>query len=217
MKKLIIFDVDGTLLNTAEDIRYSMNLALEKYSLELLTTKRLESLFAHTAENIFKIVIPKEKQYLYDDVFKTYLNSQLNTTHEKTVLYDGLEELLVKLKKDGYKLALITNKKDDILKVVYDKKLKDFGFDFFMGYSEGLFLPKPDKSSIEYCLKTLNVSKEEAVYIGDSEVDVKTWQNAEIDGIGVRWGFAGDGELEKVGCKIFANTPQELYEKIKGL
>lgn len=215
MKKLIIFDVDGTLLNSFEDIKHSMNLALETYGLELLTTKRLTDLFAHTAENIFKIVIPEEKQYLYDGVFKTYLDYQLNTTHEKTVLFDGLDEVLKALKKDGYRLALITNKKEDILKVVHDKKLKSYGFEFVMGYKEGLFLPKPDKSSIEYCLKTLNVSKEDAVYIGDTGVDVKTWLNAEIDGIGVRWGFAEDGELEKAGCKIFANNPQELYEKIK--
>ena len=215
MKKLIIFDLDGTLLDTIEDIRYTLNAVLEKYNIKTLNREELIKKVGFGAKRLVELAVPEDKMDKFDLIYSDYATALLNCTNERTVLYDGLDEVLKLLKKDGYRLAVVSNKPDDAVKVVCEQKLGTYGFEFFMGNNAKLFKPKPDKSCVEYCLNKLGVSKKDAVYVGDSEVDVKTYLAAQLDGIGVLWGFRTKETLVEAGCECLASTPQELYEKIK--
>ncbi len=215
MKKLIIFDLDGTLLDTVEDIRYTLNELLKKYGLKTLNKEETIKKLGYGAKKLVELAVGDISQKKTEIIYNEYVKRLANSKNERTVLYDGLDEVLKALKKDGYKLAIVSNKPDDAVKVVVKDKLLDYGFDFVMGNLPGVFNPKPDKSCVEYCLNQMGYSKEEAVYIGDSEVDVETFINSEVDGISVLWGFRDRDILEKFGSTRFASTGAELYEIIK--
>lgn len=215
MKKLIIFDLDGTLLDTVEDIRYTLNELLEKHGLKTLNKDEVVKKLGYGAKKLVELAtlgVDKEK---FEVIYNEYVIRLATCKNERTVLYDGLDEVLKSLKKDGYKLAIVSNKPDDAVKVVCKDKLSKYGFDFVMGNLPSKFNPKPDKSCVEYCLKEMGYTKEEAVYIGDSEVDVQTFINSNVDGISVLWGFRDKDILEKTGSTRFASTGAELYEIIK--
>ena len=215
MKKLIIFDLDGTLLDTIEDIRFTLNSVLEEYNFKTIDRENLIGKLGFGARRLVELSIPKDNPYPFEPIFDKYAKRLKNSTNERTVLYDGLDEVLKALKKDGYRLAVVSNKPDDAVKVVCEQKLGAYGFEFFMGNDAKLFKPKPDKSCVEYCLNRLGVKKEDAIYVGDSEVDVETFLNADMDGIGVLWGFRTKDVIINAGCKNIAKTPSELYEIIK--
>ena len=214
MKKLIIFDLDGTLLNTLEDIRECMNKVLENNGYKTLNADEILKCVGYGAKKLVYLAAGEPDAKTHERLFNEYVPLQQASDNSKTVLYDGLDEVLLKLKKDGYKLAIVSNKPDSVTQLVVDQKLSKYGFDFVTGNRPELFDPKPDKSCVEYCLKTLGIDKEDALFIGDSEVDVKTFRGAGVDGIGVLWGFRQKPQLEEAGCKYYANNAKELYDLI---
>ena len=217
MKKLIIFDLDGTLLDTVEDIRYTLNELLNKYDLKTLDKEETIKKLGYGAKKLVELAVGDISREQTEVIYNEYVKRLANSKNERTVLYDGLDVTLKALKSDGYKLAIVSNKPDDAVQVVVKDKLSEYGFDFIMGNMPGVFNPKPDKSCVEYCLNQMGISKEDAVYVGDSEVDVETFLNSEVDGIGVLWGFRDKDILEKTGCIRFASTGAELYDIIKSL
>lgn len=214
MKKLIIFDLDGTLLNTIEDIRECLNIALSKYGFPVLSKQETLKRLGFGAKKLVELAVPSDDSEIIEKVFSDYVPLQAKSDNSKTVLYDGLDEVLIKLKSLGYKLAIVSNKPDSVTQIVCKQKLEKYGFDFITGNRPELFNPKPDKSCVEYCLNSLGIKKEEAVYVGDSEVDVKTFISAGLDGVGVTWGFRAKSILEEAGCVHFADNASELLDKI---
>ncbi|MBR6736999.1 MAG: HAD family hydrolase [Clostridia bacterium] len=217
MKKLVIFDLDGTLLNTIEDIRRMLNMVITKYGYKALNSQETLKCVGYGARALVEKATQISDQEKVDKMFNELVPIMRDCDNSLTFLYDGLDGALKSLKSLGYKLAIVSNKPDVATQVIVGQKLKDYGFDFVTGNKPGVFTPKPDKSCVEYCLNTLGVAKEDAVFVGDSEVDVKTFINASIEGIGVTWGFRPKNLLVEAGCKHFANTAEELVEIIKSL
>ena len=214
MKKLVIFDLDGTLLNTLEDIKECLNIALEKFGYKTLTTPEVLKRVGYGAKKLVELALGNPTPEELEKVFNVYVPLQAKCDNSKTVLYDGLDEVLVSLKRKGYKLAIVSNKPDSVTQIVCEQKLKKYGFDFITGNRPELFSPKPDKSCVEYCLNSMGIDKKDAIYVGDSEVDVKTFVSAGLDGIGVLWGFRPKELLVDAGCVHFASDGQELLDKI---
>lgn len=217
MKKLVIFDLDGTLLDTTLDINNCLNVALSEHKLPTLNVEQTLKNMGFGAKRLVELSCGDIEKELFEKVYKRYLYLLQNCTNELTYLYDGLDGVLKNLKKDGYMLAVVSNKPDEIVKDVCNQKLSEYNFDFIMGNNPELFKPKPDKSCLDYCLKKLNVLNTEAVYVGDSEVDVQTFLAADVDGIGVLWGFRDKKTLEEANCPRYANNALELYDEIKKL
>lgn len=217
MKKLIIFDLDGTLLDTIPDILITLNASLKKFGLKTLTNEEILFKVGYGARRLVELAVGDINGEEFEKIYADYCIRLANCDNSFTKIYDGLDVCLKALKNDGYKLAIVSNKPDDAVQVVYKDKLFNYGFDFVIGNRPGEFNPKPDKSCVEYCLNKVGVSKEEAIYVGDSEVDVQTFINADIDGIAVLWGFRSKEILEKTGAIRFASTGAELYDKIKSL
>lgn len=217
MKKLIIFDLDGTLLDTVDDLLFTLNTTLEKFGLKTINREEIIKKLGYGARKLVELSVGDITSEEFEKVYSDYCVRLANCDNSLTKLYDGLDVCLKALKSDGYKLAVVSNKPDDAVQVVCKDKLSEYGFDFFMGNRPGEFNPKPDKSCVEYCLKQVGINAEDAIYVGDSEVDVQTYLNANIDGIAVLWGFRSKEILEKAGSIRFASTGAELYDIIKSL
>lgn len=212
MKKLVIFDLDGTLLNTSEDLNHYMNKALELHGLPPITLEQTKKYIGNGARKYAERAVGTFKDKT-DGVLNDYNRIYDSSDSSKTVLYDGIGNLLTKLKKYNVKIAIVSNKPQSSTDVVYNKFLKKYNFDFVYGHREN-FAHKPAPDCVNYVLSVLNVDKSEAIYVGDSEVDALTAKNCEIDFAGVLWGYRDKQTLKKAGARCFCKTADDLFNKI---
>lgn len=215
MKKAVIFDLDGTLLNTIYDITDCLNATLKKFGLKTHTYDETLKMVGRGAKYLVKAATNLDGEK-FDEVYNDYVELQKNCKNEKTCIYDGMGELLKALDSEGYILAVVSNKPDSVAQVVKEDKFKGYNFAYFAGNKEGV-PTKPDKGCVEHCLKEIGVEKENAVYVGDSEVDVLTARNSGVDGITVLWGYRDKELLLENGAKTLVSTAEELYKTIKNL
>ena len=212
--KAVIFDLDGTLIDSITDITDCMNVMLSKYGYPVLTIEQMKKIVGYGAKNLVKHAIPVElseaelleRMNFYNDYY-TASNSP------KTKLFDGIAETLTELKKRGFMLAVLSNKPQETTDNVNDIYLKGLGFAAVCGQSEKVKC-KPDPSGVNYILETLKVSPENAYFVGDGDTDVMTAKNAGIKCISVLWGNRTKGELEKVGATVFAENPSDILKVI---
>ena len=213
-KDTIIFDLDGTLLNTLEDLYISFNYAIESFGYPKRTINEIKSFVGNGIKKAIERALPKAIQE--DElnkiigVFKTYYT---NNMYVKTKAYDGILPLLEELKDKGFQLAVVSNKYDSAVKNLC-KEYFDGYIDIAIGEGNGIE-KKPDPKGVLKSIKELNSTKEKSIYIGDSEVDIQTAQNAGIPCISVLWGFKDKEFLTNNGAKIFAEKPKDIIEIIE--
>ena len=221
MKKLVIFDLDGTLLNTIDDIRDSFNKALNDFGLRETTTEEMKYFVGSGVDNLVKRAIKKilgEENY-DDNIIKYHslLKEKYQFYYEqyqknKTRLYDGIFDLILQLKKDNIKVAVLSNKPDNDVKNIIKYYFNDLVFDYVQGSNKEVGI-KPSTLGLDKILKELNVyNKKEVLFVGDSDVDVLTAINASIDSAACLWGFRKKEELMQA-TYLVSNT-KELYEVI---
>ena len=211
MKKLIVFDMDGTILDTLEDLKNSLNYALEKNG---LPTRTLDEVRRFVGNGIGKLLDrgvptgcdPNLRKQVEVDFFPHYTEHRNDYTRP----YAGVTDLIAALRRAGYLTAVVSNKADfavqDLCKIWFDGL-----FDLAVGEREGL-RRKPAPDSVWEVCKLLNVTVEESIYIGDSEVDFQTAQNAGMDVISVDWGFRDADFLRSIGAKRIVSTTAEVAE-----
>ena len=207
--KAIIFDCDGTLLDTIKDLTNAVNYALEKFGFALKTEEETLKMVGNGIKMLVKRALPEEvEQNVFDKVF-AYFKAYYNEHYaDFTAPYSGITETLKILKKQGYRLALVSNKQRDYLAKLYDMFFKDT-IEYAIGETEG-YAPKPAPDMVNLTLSKLGVKKEDAVYVGDSSVDIATARNSEMDGIFVSWGFNTKRQLIENGAKIIIDAPLDL-------
>ena len=215
MKKLVIFDLDGTLLDTVPDIADYINGMLSHFNYRTLTEKQIAALVGSGAKKLVRDCIGVE---LTEEEFAerlNYYNSHYTSSSSpKTKPYKGIGELLTALKNDGYLLAIMTNKPQETTDSVVKEHLSEYAFDRIIGGS-GKVKCKPDKTATENLIKELGVSPENVFFVGDGETDVLTAINTGTKGISVLWGYRNEEQLRAAGAKVFVTTPEELYSVIK--
>lgn len=211
-KKIVIFDLDGTLLNTLQDLTDSTNFALNRCDYPQRTLDEVRNFVGNGVLKLIERAVP-ENTSANDiqnclEIFKEhYKNNMFN----KTAPYSGIIAMLKKLKNDGYKTAVVSNKFDSAVK---DLCIKYFGslIDFSAGENELAGIrKKPAPDTVLKVLKEFNLSSDEAIYVGDSEVDIQTAKNANIDCISVLWGFKNKEFLLNNGAKILISKPDEIF------
>ena len=217
MKNTIIFDLDGTLLYTIEDICDSVNDALTKFNLPNITVDECVKMVGKGGRVLMEKASKLPGGEEFEELLKYYIGVQEANQNLKTRLYDGLDELLLKLKKDGYKIAILSNKPNEPTQAVAKQFFTKYNFDFIVGNIMGVFKPKPDKSCVDYCLQNLNSKPEECIYVGDSDIDMLTAKGSNLDEVGVLWGYRTKEDLLSAGCTRFANNAKELEEYIYSL
>lgn len=211
MSKAILFDLDGTLVNSIYDIAAAMNYALESLDQPTFTTEQYYKMVGNGMKNLCRRALEEDKQALLEELLARYNARYLSHCCDETRVYDGVPQLLRELKSRGYQLALITNKPAGQAKNVMDTLLPDVPLDVIWG-QQPPFAVKPDPAVYFHVCKLLGVKPEETVYCGDSDVDIQFAHNAGAKGLGCLWGFRGEAELKAAGADLLAKTPLEILE-----
>lgn len=207
----IIFDLDGTLLDTLQDLVDSTNFALAQMNFPIRTADEVRSFVGNGVAKLIEKAVPQgtDEQTVRQtlDVFKEYYAANCET---HTRAYDGILPLLDTLSQKGLKLAVVSNKIDEAVRVLCKKYFDDY-ITLSVGDREGM-KRKPAPDSVFEVLSKLGVNREDAVYIGDSEVDIMTANNAQIDLICVTWGFRDKEFLLQNGATVLVNSAEELQK-----
>lgn len=209
---LVIFDLDGTLLDTLDDITHSCNVALENNGLPIHTKEEVRFMVGNGIPKLIQRAIPENSnQKLFDKVLQDFLNHYQKHSSEKTKPYDGMVDCLKNLKNLGIKLAVNSNKVESA-SIELCSRFYPGIFDCVAGNVPERRV-KPFTDGVEYILKKTGCKS--AVYVGDSDVDIATGKNAGIPAIGVDWGFRGKDFLIQNGAVQVAMNPEELYRIIR--
>lgn len=207
----IVFDLDGTLLNTLEDLMDSVNYALGICGIPERSYEEIRRSVGNGIERLLELVVPNGPENPQFEraftLFKEYYGKHCN---DKTDLYPGIRELLDTLKREGFLMAIVSNKYYEGVQNLKQQYFKDY-LQVAIGEREGI-RKKPAPDTVLAALNELKVPKEKAVYIGDSEVDIATAANTGMDCITVGWGFRTREEQEAAGGKVFVDSPMEVLE-----
>lgn len=213
MKKFdtVIFDLDGTLLNTLEDLADSVNYTLALHGFPCRTIEEVRSFVGNGVANLMKLSVPEGIDKLhYDKCLTDFRRHYSVNLQNKTSPYEGIMDLLEKLSEAGCKLAVVSNKFDKAVKGLCDSYFGEY-IKVAIGESERIS-KKPAPDTVLMALQELGSSADKAVYVGDSEVDALTARNADIMFIGVTWGFRGREVLEREKADYIIDKPKELLE-----
>lgn len=219
MIKGVIFDLDGTLLNTIEDIKDSINLALNEMGLKGdYTTEEMKYFVGSgvdvlTERAIKKFHVQKERRIELKERYN-YIYGKRKAI--KTKPYEGISELILSLRKRHIIVALLSNKPHQDTLDVLDHYFGLQNFDFPFGKREGI-PPKPNPQGVELLLETMNLKREEVIYVGDSDIDMQTARNANLTKIGVSWGFRTKQELYQNGADYIIDKPNQIIDIIENL
>lgn len=210
--KLIIFDLDGTILNTLDDLADSLNYALQNNGMPKRSREEVRRFVGNGIQKLIeRAVFEDTSEEDRKNVLECFKEHYKVHCADKTRPYDGIKEQIMMLRQSGCKTAVISNKADFAVQSLcqdYFPKL----FDYVVGEREGI-RRKPWPDSVLEVLEKLGIKKEEALYVGDSEVDIQTAQNAGIDFVAVSWGFRDENFLKEQGAQKIVAVPSELFVK----
>ncbi len=207
----VIFDLDGTLLNTLGDLTDSVNTALEKYNLPICSMEEVQSFVGNGLRNLMIQAVEEGEEFpQFEELFAFFKEYYRTHCNIKTAPYEGILELMKELKGRNIKMAIVSNKIDSGVKELNEKFFKEFT-EAAIGEREGV-VRKPAPDSVNEAIRILGVEKEHALYVGDSDVDILTAKNADVRCVSVTWGFRDEKFLMENGAGIMINRPLELLE-----
>ncbi len=215
---LFLFDLDGTLLNTLDDLHDAVNYALGAHSYPLRTLAQTRKAVGNGVRNLMIRSLPKgEETPDFDAVLETFRAYYASHSLVKTAPYDGVFALLSNLKAKGHRIGVVSNKFDAATKSICAHFFPNL-IDVAIGEAEEKGIrKKPCPDSVFEAIRVLGGRKEDTVYIGDSEVDIETAQNAAVPCITVTWGFRDEAELASAGATCFVHSLPELAERLAAL
>ena len=209
MIKAVIFDLDGTLLNTLDDITNSVNHMLLSHGFKTRTLQEVRSFVGDGARQLIERATGlKEPKELLETCLKTYEDHYELHKADLTRAYDGIYELLDQLKDNHIRLAVVSNKPMQAVKDLIDELFKGY-FEVVIGETKEL-KRKPSPEMLYYALNELHLNKEEVLFVGDSDVDMKTAINASVDVIACLWGFRDKEVLMAYNPKYIVSHPGEI-------
>ena len=205
-----IFDLDGTLLDTLKDLASSTNYALRQYGMPEHSIDDVRYFVGNGVRKLIERAVPEgTKNPEFENVYETFRQYYMLHSLDTTLPYDGISETLRELKQRGCKLAVVSNKMMAAAKELVDHFFAEI--DVAIGENEaGGIRKKPAPDTVEEALRQLGATKESAVYVGDSDVDIQTAQNVGIPCISVLWGFRDKQFLLAHGATTFVLHPKEL-------
>jgi phosphoglycolate phosphatase len=214
----VIFDLDGTLADTIDDIGAACNFALHKYGMSGHTSDEYKYFVGDGIRELIERALPEEHRgnpKMTEDCLNTFRHYYQENYCVFTKPYDGIFETLNSLKSSGISLSVVTNKNEEAVKLIISKLFKGY-FDIVIGNSDSI-KQKPDPESVISIMNTQKLSSDEVIFVGDSYTDIRTAKNAGIKGVGVLWGFRTREELEKEGADFIISDPTELIGIVNSL
>ena len=213
-KNTVIFDLDGTLLNTLQDLADATNYALREQGMPERTIEEVRQFVGNGVRLLMIRAIPGgEENPLFEETFALFKSYYGEHCNDHTRPYEGIMELLATLREKGYAVAIVSNKIDFAVKEL--SKLYFQGIvPVAIGEKEGI-RRKPAPDTVFEALKELGRAKEEAVYVGDSDVDIETAQNAGMPCVSVLWGFRDKAFLKAHGASHYAEKAEEILKYVE--
>lgn len=219
-KKLVVFDLDGTLLDTLPDIRRAINYALSAYDISPINEEETRLYVGHGLRNALLGAVEKSGAHIEENDFslmnELLLSSYLKHPDETTTPYPGIIDLLLWLEENKLAVAIASNKKDEIVQIIVKDILKEIHFSFVLGQTNKYPL-KPNPEGILKEMEKLSITPDEIIYVGDSEVDYETAKNLMCDYVIVNYGFRDKALLEKNGIKESVDDVASLKKRIEAL
>lgn len=205
----VIFDLDGTLLNTIDDLSDSLNDVLKQHGYKQIPVDDVRRFVGNGAKNLVRLSLPEQtNEEVITEVFEEFKKQYKNNMQNKTRPYNGIMELLLDLSRYNYKIGIVSNK--------FDTAVKDLANIYFgnlisvaIGETNDI-KRKPAPDSIYTAVKELGSDLNKTILVGDSETDVRTAKNAGIPCIGVTWGFRSREVLRAEGADYLIDTPREI-------
>ena len=209
--KTYIFDLDGTLLDTLGDLAASVNYALRTHGMPDHTVDDVRRFVGNGVRKLMERAVPEGAgNPLFEDAFATFRQHYMEHSLDTTRPYDGILETLASLKARGCHLAVVSNKMMAATQALCRHFFPDT-IEVAIGEHEAEGIrKKPAPDTVIAALKALGVGKENAVYVGDSDVDIQTARNSGIPCISVLWGFRDKDFLKQHGAETFISTPSDL-------
>jgi phosphoglycolate phosphatase len=206
--KAIIFDLDGTLINSIPDIADSMNEVLSSYGYPQYKYNQYKYFVGNGIRKLVERCVPPEcsTPENIENIFRTMVEVYRDNCLNKTTVYDGIPELLDGLTDKRIKMAILSNKTDSITQKICEKLFCNNRFEIILGLTDG-FPKKPNPQSALYIAKSLDVAPDDVFYLGDTSIDMETACAAGFFPAGASWGFRPVDELGCFGARFIANTP----------
>lgn len=211
MKKTVIFDLDGTLLDSIEDIASSMNKVLESLQLPTHKIEDYKHFVGGGVDILVDNALSNQSKEIKDEVTKRFKIEYDGKLHSKTLPYDGIYELLDELKKLDINLAVLSNKPHEFTVSYVNHFFKNYNFKEIHGQKKDV-PKKPDPKAALDIVKCLDSSCENTYFIGDTKIDMQTAKSANMTAIGVLWGFRDEKELRDFGADFIVSNPLEILK-----
>lgn len=209
----MIFDLDGTLLNTLADLRSSTNYALKKFGFPERSTEEIRNFVGNGLRMLIRRAVPQQtREETVDEVLTAMKAHYREHYHDATVPYDGILPFLCRMKKCGFRMAIVSNKADPMVQLLRTLYFDDL-IPVAVGELDGV-ARKPAPDMVYIAMERLGCTAEGTVYIGDSEVDIETARNAGLPCLSVDWGFREETILRKAGAETVYHSPAELQEAL---
>lgn len=206
---LVIFDLDGTILNTLEDLTDSLNIILRKYQYPQRDLPEVRGFVGNGIRLLVERALPKGLSVeTIDSLHQEFIQYYQKHCMDKTRPYEGIPDVIRCLRERGYYTAVVSNKADHAVQILCDQYFAGL-FDIAVGERTGI-ARKPAPDSINQILESLEIPANRAVYIGDSDVDIATAHNAGMDEIAVTWGFKDAAFLKQSGAGCLIHNPDEI-------
>ena len=214
--KAAIFDLDGTLVNSLDDLADSANATLRAHSFPVHEVEAYRYFVGNGSRKLIERILPQE--YAADMAFVEQFMSEYKDCYaqnllQKTKPYDGIMEMLEELRRRGIPMAVCTNKHQSAAEMIVKTLFPHGIFQEIIGDQEGL-PRKPDPQKVLHIMRNFGVTGEQTAYFGDTDVDMDTARNAGAFAVGVLWGFRPEEELVAHGADILLTYPMELFEKV---
>ncbi len=217
MIKAVLFDLDGTLVNTLGDLALSVNYVLEKHGYPTHPVDAYKIFAGNGNEVMMRRALPAEKRQDREYVLKLreeFYDYYKEHCADVSEVYDGIEELLKNLKAQGILVAIVTNKAQVMTDVLVPKLLDKNIFSAIIGQRDGV-PTKPEPHMPFLAMSEMDVNPDECLFVGDSNADMETGLNCGNTPVGVLWGFRDREELENAGARYIVSSPSEILSIIK--
>ncbi len=207
----VLFDLDGTVLDTVDDIAAALNRVLKNHGFPTISRQQAEAYLGNGTRRLVELALPEDcPESTKETVIAEYRDLYEADCHELTRPYEGMVELMKALKSAGVKTAIVSNKPDSMVQIlerVYYPGVPDL----VMGERAGL-ARKPAPDMMDAALKELGLGRKQCIYVGDTEVDILTAKNSGLGCISVPWGFRSRRQLEEAGANPIADDVSRLRE-----
>lgn len=216
MIKAVLFDLDGTLVNSLFDLATSTNYALEQMGFKTHTNNEYCYFVGNGMKKLIERALPSDKtdEETFNKCFDIFYSHYKEHFYDKTIAYEGIEDLLIKLNQKEIMVSVISNKQHEMAVTVVEKILPKIKFHTVSGKQEN-YPAKPDNQLTLKIIANMGVEPAECLFVGDSNVDMQTALNSGIKSVGVLWGFRTKDELLNSGANYIASKASEIYDIIE--